>query len=226
MNPSTEPSMTKMMPEPEATALLAEKGIGYPEHGLAADPEAAVRIAEGVGYPVVLKAVSPQVVHKSDAGGVLVDLKDADAVRSGFRRIRENIEAHDAAARLAGVLVCRQAPPGVEVIVGGLRDAVFGPTVMVGLGGVFIEVIRDVSFRVAPLDEDEAREMLSELKGFPLLEGVRGGAPCDLDALSSAIRAVADLLVERPDIREMDLNPLRVYGTGVLALDARIMIGS
>ncbi|WP_373499044.1 acetate--CoA ligase family protein, partial [Desulfococcus sp.] len=131
---------------------------------------------------------------------------------------------HDAAAELAGVLVCRQAPPGVEVIVGGLRDPVFGPTVMVGLGGVFTEILRDVSFRVAPFDEDEARAMLGELKGLPLLEGVRGGARCDLDALCRSIRAVADLLMERPDIREMDLNPLRVYGTGVLALDARIMI--
>jgi acyl-CoA synthetase (NDP forming) len=215
---------TMMMPEPEAARLLGQRGIDYPGHGLAEDPEAAVRIAGDLGYPVVLKAVSPQVVHKSDAGGVLVDLKDADAVRAGFRRIRENIAAYDAAAELSGVLVCRQAPPGVEVIIGGLRDAVFGPTVMVGLGGVFIEVIRDVSFRVAPFDEDEAREMLAELKGFPLLEGVRGGDRCDLGALCRSIRAVADLLIDRPDIREMDLNPLRIYKTGVLALDARIMV--
>ena len=224
MIPATEPMATKMMPEPDAARLLAEKGIDYPGHGMAEDPEAAVRIAGDLGYPVVLKAVSPQVVHKSDAGGVLVNLEDAAAVRAGFRRIQENIKAYDPAAELSGVLVCRQAPSGVEVIIGGLRDPVFGPTVMAGLGGVFIELIRDVSFRVAPLDEAEARQMLAELKGFPLLEGVRGGDRCGLDALCRSIRAVADLLVARPDIREMDLNPLRVYETGVLALDARIMV--
>jgi acyl-CoA synthetase (NDP forming) len=210
--------------EPEAVALLAEYGILYPQHGFAHDAPEAQRIAEKLGYGVVLKVVSPDVVHKSDAGGVLLGLEDGGSVREGFDALVRRVRSTVPGARIEGALVCQEAPEGVEVIVGALEDATFGPTVMVGMGGVFTEVLRDVAFRVAPLEPRDAEEMIEEIRGYPLLTGARGQAPLDVASLAELLLSVSRLVTERREIKELDLNPVRLYEDGLLVLDARMML--
>jgi acyl-CoA synthetase (NDP forming) len=215
----------RFLTEPEAIGLLAGKGVPYPEHAFVPSAQEAAAAAEGLGFPVVLKVVSPEAVHKSDLGGVEVNLADGPAVAEAFQRIVDNVRAKIPEAAIEGVLVCQQAPAGVEVIVGATRDPVFGPTVMCGLGGIFTEILKDVSFRVAPFGLLDAEEMIQELKGYPVLTGARGGPPADLEALAGLLVSVADLVDQREDILELDLNPVRVYERGLLALDARVRVG-
>ena len=210
--------------EPEAVQLLEEYGIPYPPHGLAHDSLEAERIAEGLGYSVVLKVVSPNVVHKSDAGGVLLGLEDGASVREGFETLVKRVSSSVPGARIEGALVCKEAPEGLEVIVGALEDATFGPTVMVGMGGVFTEVLRDVSFRVAPLETRDAEEMIREIRGYPLLTGARGQAPLDVASLAELLLSVSRLVTEHREIKGLDLNPVRLYEDGLLVLDARMML--
>ena len=212
------------MLETEAVELLSGYGVPYPAHGLARAVDEAVGIADGLGYPVVLKVVSPDVLHKSDAGGVVVGLQTADDVRRGFGNTLDRVRAEVPEARIEGVLVCRQAANGVEAIVGAIHDATFGPTVMFGLGGIFAEVLKDVSFRVAPLDRRDAEEMVCEIRGYALLTGARGQDPCDFDALVDLIMSVSRLVADRPDIVELDLNPVRLWPKGLMALDARMIV--
>lgn len=210
--------------EPEAVQLLEEYGIPYPVHGFARDAEEAAGIAEELGFPVVLKVVSPDVPHKSDAGGVLVGLEDGVAVREGFGAIVGRVSRAMPGAQFEGVLVCKQAADGLEVIVGALEDETFGPSVMFGLGGIFTELLRDVAFRVAPLRRRDAEEMIREIQGYPLLSGARGQAPLDVEALVELLLSVSQLVIDCREIRELDLNPVRVYEHGLLALDARMVM--
>jgi len=210
--------------EPKAVKILDQYGICYPGHGLARDAKEAVQAAERLGYPVVLKVVSPDVLHKSDMGGVVVGLEGAEQVRAGVEQIRENIHAAVPSARITGVLVCQQAPPGLEIIVGTLDDSTFGPTVMFGLGGIFAEILKDVSFRIAPLERCDAEEMIQETRGYPLLTGARGQAALDVEALVALLLGVSRLVMDRGDITELDLNPVRLYEQGLLVLDARILL--
>jgi acyl-CoA synthetase (NDP forming) len=210
--------------EPEAVRLLEEYNIPYPAHNLACDAGQAVRIAEKLGYPAVLKIVSPDVVHKSDAGGVLVGLDNATQIREGFATLVERVRSAMPRARVEGILVCEQASPGFEVIVGALKDATFGPTVMFGLGGIFAEVLRDVTFRIAPLSRRDAVAMVEEIRGYPLLTGVRGQTPCDLEALGNLLLSVSRLIADRQEVKELDLNPVRLYEHGLLVLDARVLM--
>lgn len=214
----------QMLPEPQAVALLAGYGIAYPEHGLARGQDEAVEWAKRLGYPVVLKVVSPEVVHKSDLGGVALDLDSPQAVVDAYARIVQAVRLHDPTAQIEGILVCRQTPPGLEVIVGGLHDAMFGPTVMFGLGGIFTEVLHDVSFRLVPMQRADAEEMIQETRGHALLSGTRGQPGYDIDALIDLLLSVSRLMGDRPDIIELDLNPVRLFPQGLLALDARMMV--
>jgi acyl-CoA synthetase (NDP forming) len=210
--------------EPEAIKLLTQYNIPYPDHAVAQSADEAIEIAERLGYPVVLKIVSLDVLHKSDEGGVITGLGDAEAVRRGFVRVVDNVQARVPGARIEGTLVCSEAPAGLEVIVGALEDATFGPTIMFGLGGIFTEIYKDVSFRVAPLHRWDAEEMVREIKGYPMLAGARGQKPCDVDTLVDLILSVSRLITERDDIKELDINPIRVYDKGLLALDARLVL--
>jgi acyl-CoA synthetase (NDP forming) len=213
---------TAFISEPEAIGYLERYGIPYPVHALARDADEAADAADRLGYPVVLKVVSPQAVHKSDVGGVLVGLNSSGEVRQGFRKIVDRVVAELPGSEIQGVLICSQAEEGLEVIVGGLHDPVFGPTVMFGLGGFFVEVLQDVAFRVAPLGSHEVQRMIQEIKGYRLLTGFRGQPPVDQDALADLIRIVGRLMMDEPDIEELDLNPVRVYRRGAIALDVRI----
>jgi acyl-CoA synthetase (NDP forming) len=209
--------------EPEAARLFSFYSIPYPEHGLADNPKQACEIAERLGYPVVLKVVSPDVLHKTDVGGVLVGLDGPKRVSSGYKQIERQVRQAMPDARIHGMLVCRQCNEGLEIIVGALQDLVFGPTVMVGLGGIFAEVFHDVSFRIAPLKRIDAEEMIMEMKGSPLLQGHRGRPARDVRALADLLLAVSQLVTEHPEITELDLNPVRLYEQGLHVLDIRLL---
>ncbi len=213
--------------EHEAYMLLEQYGLPVPRYGLARSPEDAVEIANEIGYPVVLKVVSPDIVHKSDVGGVVVNVRSEEEVVNAYTRIVENVKRRAPEARLYGILVQQMVPEGVEVIVGATRDPVFGPVVMFGLGGIFVEVLKDVSFRVVPLTEEDADEMIKEIKGYAVLKGVRGMPPRDIAALKKIILGVAKIMEDIEEIRELDLNPIMSYaeGEGAAIADARIIVG-
>ena len=219
-------SRTKLL-EHEALALVEAYGVPVPGYGLAQTVDEAVAIAEKIGYPVVLKIVSPDIVHKSDVGGVIVGLTNSDEVRKAFNEIINNVKKYVPDARITGVLVQKMAPKGaIEVVVGAIRDPVFGPAIMFGLGGIFIEVFKDVSFRVVPFSEQDAEEMIKEVKAYKIIRGYRNIAPRDIDSLIKIIMAVQNIMKENPEINEMDLNPILSYekGKGALAVDVRIIL--
>jgi acyl-CoA synthetase (NDP forming) len=185
-----------------------------------------VAAARRLGFPAVLKIVSPDILHKSDPGGVKVRLADEAAVAAAYRELMGNIARGASASRtrIEGVLVAPCAPEGLECIVGMTRDPQFGPALMFGLGGVFVELLKDVSFRVLPIKRSDAEEMVREIKGYPLLQGIRGSGPRDVQAVVDFLVKMARLVEENPEIREIDVNPLRVYEKGVLALDVRVIL--
>ncbi len=212
--------------EHEAYKILEEYNIPVPGYGLATTSEEAAELAEKIGYPVVLKIVSPDIVHKSDVGGVILNLNSAEEVRKAFNQIMENVKKHVPNARIAGVLVQEMVPQDVEVIVGSTRDPIFGPVIMFGLGGVFVEVLKDVSFRVVPLTERDAEEMLTEIKAKKILEGYRHIKPRDKKAIINIILGVSKIMEENPEIAELDLNPIMVFpeGQGAKVADVRIIV--
>ena len=213
--------------EHEALKLCELYGLPVPGYGLARSEEEAVELAEKVGFPVVLKIVSPDISHKSDVGGVILGVRGVEEVRSAYRKILENVRTRAPSSGIYGILVQRMAKPDIEVIVGGIRDPVFGPVVMFGLGGIFVEVLKDVSFRVAPLSEVDVDDMVREVRGYRVLEGFRGSPPRDLDALRKVILGVSRMMVEVEEIAELDLNPVILYprGEGALIVDARVILG-
>ncbi|MFF0724172.1 acetate--CoA ligase family protein [Streptomyces sp. NPDC004134] len=210
---------------PEAKRIADAYGIAVPGEGLAGDVEEAVALADGFDGPVVLKIVSPDIVHKTDAGGVEVGLADAAAVRAAFTRIVANARAYDPAARIDGVQVQQQLPAGREVIVGAVTDPTFGKVVAFGLGGVLVEVLKDVTFRLAPVTGDEAAGMLDSIRAAEVLRGVRGEQAVDRRALADQIRRVSELAADFPEIAEVDLNPVIATPDGALAADVRILLG-
>lgn len=209
--------------EPEAARLAQAYGIPYPDHILVRTPEEAALAAEKLGSPVVLKVVSPDIPHKSDVGGVEAGLIPGVGILPAAQALVDRVHANCSQARIEGLLVCRQAEPGLELIAGGLQDPTFGPVVMLGLGGIYAEVLRDVVLRVAPLERTEAEEMLHELRAYPLLAGVRGQQALDQPALIELLLAVSRLMDEHREVQELDLNPIRLYPHGLQALDVRIV---
>jgi len=211
--------------EHEAMKLLEAYGVPVPPYRFARSPEEAAKAAEEIGFPVVLKAVSPQVVHKSDVGAVALGLRSPGEVAEKAREMLEEIPRRVKGAEVLGFLVQKMAPPGaVEVVVGGVRDPVFGPAIMFGLGGVFVGLFQDVSFRVAPFTREDAEEMMTEVKAYRLLRGYRGKPPRDLDALADIIMAMQRIMLDNPEIAEADLNPVMSYPRGALVVDARFIL--
>jgi acyl-CoA synthetase (NDP forming) len=213
-----------LLNEVEAKDLLREAGVPVTVTTLATTPEEAVAQAETAGYPVVLKVVSPDISHKSDAGGVKLNLGSADDVRAAYGAILESCKAYAPSARITGVAVQHMAPAGTEVIVGMTTDPQFGPVMMFGLGGIMVEVLKDVSFRLVPLTERDASQMIDDIKGKPVLEGVRGQPPADIGALKDTILNVARFIEAHPEVQELDLNPVFAYPDGAVAVDARIVL--
>lgn len=214
----------KNLTETEAKAVCMDYGIPVTRSELAENEEEALKLAEKIGFPVVLKIVSPDIIHKSDVGGVIVNLKNAKEVGNAYKQILSNVKKHDANAKIVGMLVQEMAPASTEVIVGSIKDPQFGPALMFGLGGVFVEVLKDVTFRIAPVNEEEAHEMIEEVKAYPLLKGYRGSPPADINAIVKIILATSKLVMEHEEIKELDLNPIMVYEKGAKAVDARIIL--
>jgi acyl-CoA synthetase (NDP forming) len=204
--------------------LLGSYGIASTRETLCAGADTAVQAAREFGYPVVLKVSSPDLLHKSDLGLVRVGVTSDDDVRSGVDTLLERARSADPSARVDGVLVCEQVDDGVEMVIGVSQDPRFGPVVMLGSGGVLVEVLGDVTFRVPPFGRDEAARMVRELRGFPLLEGVRGRPPADVDALVDTVMAVERFALDlADDVAELDINPIVVRPQGAVALDALVV---
>jgi acetyltransferase len=212
--------------ELEGTKLLECYGFNVLPTELAKTGEEAVQLAEGMGYPVVMKIVSPQIIHKSDAGGVKINIGDAETVRNAYDEIINSAKAYNADAQIDGILVQKMAPKGEEVILGATRYPKFGHLLMFGSGGVMVEVFKDVAFRLAPINRNNARFMVRGVKGYKLLNGFRGAARADIDTLDRMLVCLSDLVVDNPEIKELDINPLLVHpeGQGATVADCRFII--
>jgi acetyltransferase len=209
-----------------ARAILKAYGFHVPKSEIAIDDEEAVKIAQKIGFPVAMKIASPDVLHKSDIGAVKINLRDEKDVRTAFTEIVNNTRQWMPDARIMGVTVQEMIPHGCDIIIGMSKDPQFGPMVMVGLGGIHVEVMKDVTFRIAPLSRDDAISMLTELRAYPILRGIRGEKPVDMDSLVNSIVMLSQFVCDFPEIVEMDINPLRVFHgqKGAIAIDVRITI--
>jgi len=210
--------------EPEAKMICMEYGIPVTRFRVAKTRGEALKFAEEIGYPLVLKIVSPDVIHKFDVGGVILNLKSAKDVQDAFDKILTNVKKHKPDARIVGVLVQEMAPSSTEIIVGATKDPQFGPALMFGLGGIFVEALKDVTFRIAPITERDAQEMITEVKAYPILRGYRGQPPADIDAIVQILMNTSRLVMDHLEIKELDLNPIMVYEKGAKTVDARIIL--
>jgi acyl-CoA synthetase (NDP forming) len=214
----------QLITEVAAKDLLSAHGILVVPTKLAHSSSEAVRLAKSLGLPVALKVVSPDVVHKSDVGGVRLHLTSLSQVSKAYGEIHTTVRSHIPEAMIEGISVQAMAKSGLEVVAGLTRDRTFGPVVMFGLGGIFVEVLNDVAFRVVPLQPKDARAMIRDIRGFPILQGSRGTASIDLAALEEMLLKLSILAEQRPEIHEIDLNPVFAYPMGALAVDARILL--
>jgi acetate---CoA ligase (ADP-forming) len=213
--------------EVEAKQVFASYGLPVTKTVLARNEDEAIEMAHQVGYPIVMKIVSPEILHKSDAGGVKVNIKDDTSAREAFRTIINNAKDYKPDANIHGIAIQEMAPWGTEVILGSVNDPTFGPTIMFGLGGIFVEVLKDVTFRVTPVTSGQAERMIGEIRGAPILAGVRGEAPRDRKAMSDVLCRYSNMILDlQDDISESDANPVLVYeeGKGLKVVDARIIL--
>lgn len=213
-----------VLTEVESKELLEKAGIPVVAARLARSKKEAVFISKEMGFPVVLKICSHDVVHKTDSGGVRLGLANAAQVGKAYTEILSSVRQAYPQAGIQGVSVQPMAPPAVEVIVGMSKDPQFGPVLMFGLGGILVEVLKDVSFRIVPVTDRDARDMIREIKGYPLLEGYRGQKPVSIPALEQLIVKVSRFVEENPQIEELDLNPVFAYPDKAVAVDARIIL--
>ena len=215
-----------VLTEIEAKQILIESGINCTDTRLATTKDAAAKLSEQFGYPVVLKVSSVDITHKSDAGGVKVNLKNKAEVENAFDAIMRSCKAAVPTARIEGISVQRMARPGIEIIMGMTKDPSFGPVLMFGLGGVFVEVLKDVAFRIVPIEKSDAEDMINEIKGKKLLEGYRGQEPADIAYLQQMLLKLSDFVNTAPEIEEIDMNPVFAYKDGAVVVDARIILSA
>jgi len=213
-----------LLTEIESKVILSEAGIPTLETKLATSKEEAIAISKKLGFPVALKIVSPDITHKSDVGGVKLGLKTPKQVDIAYDEVLLAVRQRYPKAAIDGLSVQKMVRPGVEVIVGMTKDAQFGPVLMFGLGGILVEVLKDVSFRIVPLERRDAREMIREIKGYPLLEGYRGHEPVDISNLEELLLKLSGFVEIHPEIKEIDLNPIFAYRDGAVAVDARVIL--
>src|SRR6202167_1080617 len=209
---------------PEAKGICDAYGIAVPKEGVASDGPAAAALASAIGYPVVMKIVSPQILHKTEAGGVVVGVKNAQQAAEAFASIVANARRYDPKASIDGVQVQQMLSGGQEVIIGAVTDPAFGKLVAFGLGGILVEVLKDITFRLAPATEDDALSMLDGIAAAQILKGVRGADPVNRDALAKMIQNVSQLVADFPEISELDLNPVFATRNGATAADVRIVL--
>ncbi|ASJ16176.1 acetyl-CoA synthetase [Thermococcus chitonophagus] len=215
------------MVEYEAKQVLKAYGLPVPEEKLAKTLDEAIKYAKEIGYPVAMKLMSPQILHKSDAKVVMLNIKNEEELKKKWEEIHENAKKYNPNAEILGVLIAPMLKPGREVIIGVTEDPQFGHAIMFGLGGIFVEILKDVTFRLVPITEKDARKMITEIKAYPILAGARGEEPADIDAIVDMLLKVSQLVDDLKDyIKEMDLNPVFVYnkGEGAVIVDARIIL--
>lgn len=222
----TAAASLRLLTEVEAKEMLESAGIPVAKTRLATTPDEAAKVAAELGYPIVMKIVSPDIAHKSDVGGVRLNIGSEAAVRSEYDAMMADVRRAQPGATIIGAAIQHMAPQGTEVIVGMTTDAQFGPVLMFGLGGIFVEVLEDVAFRIVPLERRDARQMIHEIRGYPVLDGVRGQDPADKTALEDLLLQLSAFIEAHPEITELDLNPVFAYKKGALAVDARIVVRS
>jgi len=213
-----------VLTEFESKKILKQVGISVVKTQLAKTQKEAVSLSQKIGFPVALKIISPDIVHKSDSGGVKLSINNVTEVRKAYDEILKKVGKQYPDAVIHGVSVQKMVRPGTEVIIGTSQDPQFGPVIMFGLGGIFVELLKDVSFRVIPVERRDAQEMIQEIKGYPLLQGYRGKEPANLPALVETILTISRLIEENPQIRELELNPIFVYRNKAMTVDARIIL--
>ena len=213
-----------VLTEIEAKQVIKNAGIKIVATSMAKSQKEAVEISNDIGFPVVLKIASPDITHKTDAGGVKVGLKSATDVKKAYAEIMASARKKFPKAKIEGVAVQKMARQGIEIIVGMFKDPQFGPVIMFGLGGIFVEVLKDVSFRLVPIVKRDAEEMIKEIKGYALLKGYRGQEPAHIPSLVDILLKLSTLVDKTPEIREIDLNPVFAYKDSALAVDARILL--
>jgi len=223
LKPAKQEKKTQLT-EIESKELLQKAGIPVIETKLARTKKEAISLSKKIGFPIVMKIASPDIIHKSDSGGVKLGLKNVTQVGNAYSEIMSSIRQRFPKAEIQGVSVQKMARPGVEVIIGISKDAQFGPVLMFGLGGILVEVLKDVSFRIVPLTRKDAAEMIREIKGYELLQGYRGQEAANIPSLEQLIVKVSQFVEQNPQIKELDLNPIFAYKDGAVAVDARIIL--
>ena len=213
-----------ILTEFESKKILKQAGISVVEAKLAKTQKEAVSLSQKMGFPIALKIASPEVIHKSDSGGVKLSLNNVSEVKKAYDEILKKVKKQYPDAVIHGVSVQKMVRPGTEVIVGVSKDPQFGPVIMFGLGGIFVELLKDVTFRVIPVEQRDAREMIKEVKGYPLLQGYRGKESANISALVEVILKISKLIEENPHIKELELNPIFVYRDKAVGVDARIIL--
>ncbi|WP_292405900.1 MULTISPECIES: acetate--CoA ligase family protein [unclassified Methanoculleus] len=214
----------RMLSEFESYDLLKQYGVPVPEHAIVQTAPEAGKAAEKIGFPVVLKIYSPQIIHKSDAGGVIVSISSKQAAEEAFNKIVGNAKAYNPKAEIKGVIVEQQAAPGLELIIGGKTDPAFGKVLTFGMGGTLVELMKDVALRILPISEETIREMIKEIHGYPIIKGYRGAKPRDEETLVQIMWAINRFFAESTNVVEFDINPVRLYESGACIVDARIFV--
>jgi len=210
--------------ETEAKELLREYRIPVPEFELIKKEDEISKITKKLGYPLTIKIVSTDIIHKSDAGGVKVGIKTEKEAKIAYQEIIFKAKKYNEKVKISGVIAYPMVPQGTEIIIGMMKDPCFGPTIMFGLGGIFVEVLKDISFRIIPLEERDAQEMITEIKGYKILKGIRGEPPKDIQAIKEVLMKISQLAMENPEIKEIDLNPIFVFEKGLQVVDARMIL--
>nr|AAU82902.1 Acetate--CoA ligase [ADP-forming] I subunit beta [uncultured archaeon GZfos22D9] len=210
--------------EPEAKALVSAWGIQVPKSVLIDELADVALKSKEITPPLVLKVVSQDILHKREFGGVITGINDSEEASIALKEMKRTLAEKAPKARIAGFLLEETAPTGIELIIGGLRDPQFGPAVMFGTGGFAVELVKDVSFRLAPLNREEVFDMMQEVKSYPLLTGFRGSKPVDLEKLASTVMKLSDILLAIEEIKEIEINPLLVHEDRAVAVDARVVL--
>ena len=210
--------------ETEAKELLREYGIPVPDFKLIKSEDEIVGLAKEINFPIVMKIVSPDIIHKTDAGGVKVGIKDEKEAKAAYQDIIYKVKKYKKEAKISGIIAYSMIPQGTEIIIGIMKDPHFGPVIMFGLGGIFVEILKDISFRILPLEERDAEEMISEIKGYQILKGIRGETPKDVKSIRDVLMKISQLVMDNPEIKEIDLNPVFLFNQGLQVVDARMIL--